>query len=73
MPGGFLHLRQSALQPFVRAFREVRELPQGLKGPEPASQASQVSLHQPHAPPATSCRTASSRLRAAPGWPAHAR
>ena len=49
MQGGFLPLPHYALQPLVRAIREVGELPQGLKGPEPASQPSQVSMHQPHA------------------------
>jgi len=49
MQGGFLPLRHYALQPLVRAIREVGELAQGLKGPAPASQASQVSMHQPHA------------------------
>jgi hypothetical protein len=49
MPGGFLPLRQSALQPLVRAIREVGELPQGLKGLAPASQASQIRMHQLHA------------------------
>jgi len=49
MPGGFLPLRHYALQPLVRAIREVGELAQGLKGPAPASQPSQVRMHQPHA------------------------
>ena len=49
MPGGFLPLHHYALQPLVRAIREAGEVAQGLKGHAPASQASQVSMHQPHA------------------------
>src|SRR5437879_4162118 len=48
MPGGFLPLRQSALQPLVRAIREVGELVQGMQGPAPASQAYQVSMNTKH-------------------------
>ena len=49
MPGGFLPLPHYALQPLVRTIREVGELAQGLKGHEPASQPSQVIMHEPHA------------------------
>ena len=49
MQRGFLPLPHYALQPLVRTIREVGELAQGLKGHAPASQPSQVSMHQPHA------------------------
>ena len=49
MQRGFLPLPHYALQPLVRAIREVEELVQGLKGPAPASHPSQVRMRQPHA------------------------